>query len=144
MRHSRLLQHLVRSIFPVTVLLSVLWGNALESIVQDRSGNVALPRVKVVLASAALLVADGADERSAVRRALWRSSVVAIVVDVLTGRDEVKGTVGRDCQIQLIELQRSSAARTSCRRPSGPKCRWSENHHHLLRNRLEGRRQQSS
>lgn len=75
--------------------LSVLWRNGLESIVQDRSGNVALPRVKVVLASAALLVADGADERSAVRRALWRSSVVAIVVDVLAGRDEVKGTVGR-------------------------------------------------
>lgn len=67
----------------------------MESIVQDRSGNVALPRVKVVLASAALLVADGADERSAVRRAHWRSSVVAIVVDVLAGRDEVKGTVGR-------------------------------------------------
>lgn len=105
MRHSRLLQHLVRSIFPVTVLLSVLWGNGLESIVQDRSGNVALPRVKVVLASAALLVADGADERSAVRRALWRSSVVAIVVDVLTGRDEVQGTVGEIAKYNLSSFR---------------------------------------
>lgn len=46
--------------------------------IHARSGSVALPRVKVVLARAALLVADGAAERTAVRRALWRKSVVAM------------------------------------------------------------------
>lgn len=92
----------------------------MESIVQDRSGNVALPRVKVVLASAALLVADGADERSAVRRALWRSSVVAIVVDVLAGRDEVKGTVGR------LPNTTYRASEELCRPDVMPSAVWSE------------------
>lgn len=48
--------------------------------VHARSGSVALPRVNVVLARAALLVAEGAAERTAVRRAFWRSSVAAMVV----------------------------------------------------------------
>lgn len=102
------------------MFLSAFWGNGLESIVQDRSGNVALPRVKVVLASAALLVADGADERSAVRRALWRSSVVAIVVDVLAGRDEVQGAVGR------LPNTTYRASEELCRPDVMPSAVWSE------------------
>lgn len=44
--------------------------------VQGRSGSVAFPRVNVVLARAARFVVDGAADRMAVRRALWRRSVL--------------------------------------------------------------------
>ena len=43
-----------------------------------------MPRVKVVLARAARFAVDGADDRIAVRRALWRRSVAAIVGDAVT------------------------------------------------------------
>lgn len=52
-----------------------------------RSGSVALPRVKVVLARAALLVAETADDRRAPRRALCRRSEVVILV---SDREEEK------------------------------------------------------
>ena len=49
--------------------------------IHGRSGSVAFPRMKVVLARAARLVVDGAADRMAERRALWRRSVLDIVVD---------------------------------------------------------------
>lgn len=48
--------------------------------VHGRSGSVALPRVNVVLARAVCFPAEGAEERMAVRRALERKRVVAMVV----------------------------------------------------------------
>ena len=51
-------------------------------IVHGRSGRVALPRV-VVSVRAARLDAVGADARSALRRALFLKSVVAIVIDLI-------------------------------------------------------------
>ena len=51
--------------------------------IQGRSGKVALLRVKVVLASAARLVAEGADALRAVRRALLFRSVLDIAIMIV-------------------------------------------------------------
>lgn len=50
--------------------------------IHGRSGSVALPRVKVVPAMAARLVAAGPEERRAVRRALLRRRVVDMIAAV--------------------------------------------------------------
>ena len=78
--------------------------------IHGRSGSVAFPRMKVVLARAARLVVDGAADRRAERRALWRRSVLDIVV--FYSRIRTESEVFQLCVVSLEDGRRLKS--TSC------------------------------